>query len=192
MMRMTREESQAATRSRLLAAAATLFAREGYVSTSVDRIAEDAGFSKGAFYSNFRNKEEIFLEVLETYGEASLSHLLGAIDCAADLSAAIESIASWATEISRQGNWPLLVLEHARQAKPENDFCKSQETVFRSHWRRLGERLARFAPDRAYDVELLGALVFELTYAPAMQIVTHPTAGDLIRLALQAMLEPPR
>ena len=42
-------------------------AREGYESASVDRIAEEAGFSKGAFYSNFDSKEEIFLELLETH-----------------------------------------------------------------------------------------------------------------------------
>lgn len=188
MTRLTREESRAATRAKLLAAAATLFARDGYTNTSVDRIAEEAGFSKGAVYSNFCGKEEIFLEVLEEFGESRLSRLLEALDCSPDLPGAIESVAAWSTETSRQGNWPLLILEHARQVSPNNGVCKNWETVFRSHWRRLGERLTRFAPDRAPDAELLGALVFELTFAPAMSFVNRPASGDLVRLAVQAVL----
>ena len=59
--RLTREESRAVTREKLLASAYEVMAREGYEGASIDRIAEEAGFSKGAFYSNFDSKEEIFL-----------------------------------------------------------------------------------------------------------------------------------
>ncbi len=65
MARLTREESRARTRERLLASAARAFARAGYGGASVDEIAEEAGFSKGAFYSNFPSKEAIFLALLE-------------------------------------------------------------------------------------------------------------------------------
>lgn len=59
--RLTREESQAQTRGRLLDAARTVFAGRGYHGASVEEIAEEAGYSKGAVYSNFESKEEIFL-----------------------------------------------------------------------------------------------------------------------------------
>ena len=65
--RLTREESRAVTREKLLASAYEVMAREGYEGASIDRIAEEAGFSKGAFYSNFESKDEIFLELLETH-----------------------------------------------------------------------------------------------------------------------------
>ena len=55
--RLTREESRALTRMRLLASARELMARAGYESVSIDRITEGAGYSKGAFYSNFASKE---------------------------------------------------------------------------------------------------------------------------------------
>ncbi len=42
-----------------------VFARQGYHATSVDDVAEAAGYTKGAVYSNFRSKEELFLELLD-------------------------------------------------------------------------------------------------------------------------------
>ncbi|TIS14873.1 MAG: helix-turn-helix transcriptional regulator, partial [Mesorhizobium sp.] len=65
MARLTREQSQALTREKLLASASEMVARDGYSGASIERIAEEAGFSKGAFYSNFTNKEDIFLQLLE-------------------------------------------------------------------------------------------------------------------------------
>jgi AcrR family transcriptional regulator len=63
--RLTREESKAATREKLLAAASKAFARYGFAAISVDEIAESAGFSRGAFYSNFKSKDQLFLTVVE-------------------------------------------------------------------------------------------------------------------------------
>ena len=49
----------------MLAAAARVFARRGFHGTSLDAIAEEAGFSRGAVYYNFADKEELFLELLD-------------------------------------------------------------------------------------------------------------------------------
>jgi AcrR family transcriptional regulator len=65
--RETRVEKQARTRSELLATAATVFARRGYAGASVEEIAEEAGYSHGAVYSNFAGKADLFLAVLEEY-----------------------------------------------------------------------------------------------------------------------------
>jgi AcrR family transcriptional regulator len=53
------------TRRALIDAAAQVFARAGFDGASVDAIAEAAGFTKGAVYSNFESKEELFFEVVE-------------------------------------------------------------------------------------------------------------------------------
>lgn len=63
--RMTREQSRANTRERLLAAARSVFARSGFHGASVDEIASEAGFSTGALYSNFDGKEDLFLVLME-------------------------------------------------------------------------------------------------------------------------------
>ncbi len=62
--RLTREQSRAQTRERLLDAARSVFARSGFHGASVEEIASEAGFSTGALYSNFAGKEDLFLELM--------------------------------------------------------------------------------------------------------------------------------
>jgi AcrR family transcriptional regulator len=63
--RLTRTEKQARTRSAILRAAATLFARHGVEGTSVEAIARHAGLTQGAIYSNFASKAELWWAVVE-------------------------------------------------------------------------------------------------------------------------------
>src|ERR1700742_997901 len=65
--RETRAEKQARTRAELIATAAAVFARRGYKGASVEEIAEEAGYSHGAVYSNFAGKADLFLAVFEEY-----------------------------------------------------------------------------------------------------------------------------
>lgn len=65
----TREEKKAQTRRKLLDAAATLVASRGAMATSLDAIAEKAGLTKGAVYSNFASKEDLLFALVD---EASL------------------------------------------------------------------------------------------------------------------------
>lgn len=65
--RETRAEKQARTRAELLATAARVFAQRGYKGASVEEIAEEAGYSHGAVYSNFAGKADLFLAVFEDY-----------------------------------------------------------------------------------------------------------------------------
>jgi AcrR family transcriptional regulator len=61
---MNRQESQDRTRQRLRSSAREIFAREGIGAASIDRIADAAGFSRGAFYSNYPDKHTLALELL--------------------------------------------------------------------------------------------------------------------------------
>jgi AcrR family transcriptional regulator len=63
--RLTREAKKAETRAALLDAAARTFGRRGFYAASVEEVAEEAGYSKGAVYSNFENKEDLFMTLLE-------------------------------------------------------------------------------------------------------------------------------
>jgi AcrR family transcriptional regulator len=81
--RLTRAEAKARTREQLLDAAARIFARKGYAGASVEEIAESAGYSIGALYSNFAGKEQLFLELMAARSSTrvtALAGLLGADD----------------------------------------------------------------------------------------------------------------
>lgn len=73
--RLSREESRRQTRDRLLTAAAQVFAQSGFNGASVEDIAEAAGYSKGAVYSNFDSKEDLFLALIDQYLEIEIEQL---------------------------------------------------------------------------------------------------------------------
>ncbi|KZX19952.1 TetR/AcrR family transcriptional regulator [Rathayibacter tanaceti] len=64
------------TRERLLDAAYDVFAETGVHSASVEQICERAGFSRGAFYSNFSSKEELFFALMERENGARVTALV--------------------------------------------------------------------------------------------------------------------
>jgi AcrR family transcriptional regulator len=65
--RLTREESRQQTRERLLHAAADVFRRQGYAGASMEAVAEAAGYSKGAVYSNFETKADLYVAMMKEF-----------------------------------------------------------------------------------------------------------------------------
>jgi AcrR family transcriptional regulator len=64
---MTRAQTQAQTRANVIAAAARVFKRRGYEGASIAEIADEAGYSHGAVYSNFDGKDDLFLALYEEW-----------------------------------------------------------------------------------------------------------------------------
>jgi AcrR family transcriptional regulator len=73
---LTRAEQQARTRRRVLDAATEVFAERGLAASTVSEIAERADFTRGAVYSNFRNKEDLALALIEERIEVFLQVLV--------------------------------------------------------------------------------------------------------------------
>jgi AcrR family transcriptional regulator len=63
--RLTREEAKQQTREQLLLAAAQVFAQKGFHGASIDEIAETAGYTKGAVYTHFSTKDDLYLALLD-------------------------------------------------------------------------------------------------------------------------------
>jgi AcrR family transcriptional regulator len=78
--RLTREQSRDQTRERLLDAAKAMFMKKGFVGTSVEDIAHAAGYTRGAFYSNFGGKSELLVELLRRDHEAMQADLHAIFD----------------------------------------------------------------------------------------------------------------
>jgi AcrR family transcriptional regulator len=114
--RLTRAESQARTRAQLLETARELFLRDGYLATSIDKVAEAAGFSKGAVYSNFRNKDELCIAVLDQI-HADRAAEIAAVLRAPTAGERMRRFAEWAERTIGDPNWTGLELEFAVQAR---------------------------------------------------------------------------
>ena len=187
--RLTRDESRARTRAKLLESALQVVAREGYERASVDLIAENAGFSKGAFYSNFETKEEIFLELLEQHSQADVPEIARLVEGVDDPREMIERISKWAANRSRDPAWGVPALELLRRARLDKTFGTRHAKLFHQQWEGLGEILLRLFPEgkAPASAEVLGALVFELTYGAASQFTRSPGVGTLVNVALTGL-----
>ena len=71
--RLTRAQQRERTRVCLVEAAAKVIARRGYEKASLDEVAEEAGYTKGAVYSNFKGKEDLFLATIDAHFEERLA-----------------------------------------------------------------------------------------------------------------------
>jgi AcrR family transcriptional regulator len=76
----TRERRRNHTRELLLDAAEELFATRGFDGASLDDIAATAGYTRGAIYKHFSNKEDLFLAVNKRFNERILTGFLDLLD----------------------------------------------------------------------------------------------------------------
>jgi AcrR family transcriptional regulator len=103
---MTRAEQQQRTREGVLSAADRLFVERGFHATSVDQIAQAAGYTKGAVYSNFAAKEDVFFAVYERRMERAVRELERTLAASPDPAAWIESvIADTSRRRGRDDRW---------------------------------------------------------------------------------------
>lgn len=197
-IRKSRQESRAATRERLLASAREVFAKNGYSVTSVDLIAENAGYSKGAFYSNFESKEEVFLALLESVKESEISTLeahLAACKTAEDI---VERLGEFYLQLEEDLDWCLLSAEFQVQASRDRVFAKHVSKFYRGQRAALGrllERLYRKVQKKLpAPPEDLAALFIGLATGLSLQLafdkagVRKGLLGDSVLIVLKSLL----
>jgi AcrR family transcriptional regulator len=110
--RLTREQSKANTRERLLASARSAFASHGFHGASVEEIASQAGFSTGALYSNFDGKEDLFLVLMEREIDEHAREIAAAVNVRESVAErATGGAQQWMTMIDREPELLLLFME---------------------------------------------------------------------------------
>ncbi len=110
--RLTREQSKALTRERLLTAARSVFARRGFHGSSVEEVAAEAGYSTGALYSNFDGKEDLFLVLMEREIEEHAREIQDAVGKRSSIAErATGGARQWMIMIEREPELLLLFME---------------------------------------------------------------------------------
>ncbi|MFF2393200.1 TetR/AcrR family transcriptional regulator [Nocardia sp. NPDC058114] len=167
MARMTRKESHAHTRERLVETAKRLFMADGYNVTPLEKVATEAGFSKGAVYSNFATKHELGLAVLDVVHVERAQSLVDAMLAHDTLSERIEGFARWADENIGDVGWTALEVEFATSTRhmPEirTELAERRRTltamlasVIQTQADQLGLELPLSAEDAALQLLSLG------------------------------------
>lgn len=180
--RETRTEKQARTRAELIATAASVFAQSGYEGASVEEIAERAGYSHGAVYSNFTGKSDLFLAVFEDYMAERAQELAttqAGIDDDAPLETHARALADqWMERFASDRESFLLHLEFLAASRREPELA----TRFGSRSAALRETIAGFI---AHHQNEEGA---EAPLSPAELALILRALG--IGLAIEALVSP--
>jgi AcrR family transcriptional regulator len=99
------------TRSQLLRSARAVFARDGFEPARIEEIAAKAGKTRGAFYDNFKDKEDIFLAIFEENTDCDLAKLSELLDTLPDVEHRVEALSQYLIELSKDRERILLSLE---------------------------------------------------------------------------------
>jgi AcrR family transcriptional regulator len=183
--RLTRVERSNITRRELLATAQRHFLRDGYHGATLDAIADDAGYTKGALYCAYRSKADLFLALFDTVIEERLAELRatrarGA--CADELAAA----RVLGPIVERDSRFLLLAIEFWTHASHDPKLLEE----FSARYRRLRSKLAEFgASDGTLGRESRAIATLALSSGLALERLIDPddVPRDLMR-TLQSML----
>jgi AcrR family transcriptional regulator len=196
--RLTPERRRQLTRSALVEAAREVFARRGFEGSSLDEIAETAGFTRGAIYKHFKDKEDLFFAVVDDFNEQAFeaySHLAEPDTGVAPDAGAVATI--WKTLLASDPEVLALALEF-RLYELRNPSVRRRSA---EHAQRTRQAVARFMEDQSARTgirfrlppERLAAILLITSDAFSEASQHDPDDADLyetfLELILPAMFE---
>jgi AcrR family transcriptional regulator len=189
---------RADVRARILEAAGQVFLRQGYAETTVSDIAAAAGFTKGAVYSNFGGKPELFSAVFAER-TASIAGITIAdatgLDSQATTGQTVTAVAASLTaQVTQRPSWPAALAEF-RQLATHDEAVRAVYAELRLRQReQLAEQLRgqneALGLPAGFDYAVAANLLLTVTNALATEFAAAPesTPPDLIEATLVTLL----
>jgi AcrR family transcriptional regulator len=181
-------------RGRVLQAAGEVFAERGFTAASLDQVAAAAGFTKGAVYSSFRSKDELFLALMEAEGAHRVEVVEAALRTTGDLADALAAVGA---ELSRRdAPWQLLFLEFWQRAVRDADVRRAFVASRRTLRARVSDVVERFLAERpvrtGWDAASLTVVLLALANGLALEALPDPEAvpDDLLTRVLRDLVGP--
>jgi AcrR family transcriptional regulator len=180
---LTRKEKQARTRSALLSSAAKLICHKGITEASIDDVATDAGYTKGAFYANFKSKEELFLVMLDQRYADELERLeAGLPGEGAPAEEVRESAEDFIRFVWSDPQWPRLYFEFVTYAARNPEFRQELATRDRAMREGVAEIIRNWAADLPgeppFPYEDLAMMLFCMADGFLMAQLKEPELGE--------------
>ena len=195
-MRLTREERREQTRERLFEAARESVARAGYDGTSIGAIAEAAGFTKGAFFSNFDSKEALLLELLRRHKAEEVEAIGKILRDTQEHEGEMLALNRYFDGLDgQQSHWALLDVELQLQASRSPEFALRYQEVQGRCRAALGGLIARFFTRGGHippaAPEVLAGLFMALVNGLALAALANPERPPIkqqMRLVLDGLM----
>lgn len=174
-MRLTRKETQRQTRDRLIAAAHASIVEEGVAAMSIRNICSAAGYSQGAFYSNFASKEDLLVEIMQAHIEDEVKLLRDLVRWAdsAGIETTLKLLAERPAQLAAEPQWSLLSIELQLHARRDSAFAERHQEGKAASYRMFGELVAdlvgHFSLHPALPAEQTGIGLYALWMGLAVQ-----------------------
>ncbi|MDQ6775109.1 MAG: TetR/AcrR family transcriptional regulator [Actinomycetota bacterium] len=188
--RLTRSEGAALTRNDLLEAAERRFFSDGFHGTTLEAIAEEAGYSKGAVYSAFESKADLFLALLDTIIDRRLEEIATLFDEHPIGPSRITTLAERPVE-ERNQQWFLLTMEFWLHARRDPELLDR----FAARYRRLRVGLAELASETSTPLGADGWAIVTLALANGLaleRLIDPDGVPENLAADAQGLLYPPR
>lgn len=178
-----RRPKRAEVRHRLLDAAFRVFAQRGYAEATLDEIAAQAGFSKGAVYSNFSSKEEVFYALLRERVGERIEQVHRAVDSTETIQGAALAAGRVSGDlVSQQSDWHLLFLEFVirsvRDPALSKELAHQRKKLRQIVASEVRQQLAAFDAEPPLSEEQLAVVVLALSNGLAIEQLADPTGVD--------------
>jgi AcrR family transcriptional regulator len=181
--RLTRAEKREITREDLISAAESLFTEQGFHATSVDEIALEAGYTKGAVYSNFESKEDLFFAVYERRAERVLADYERAFREAGPAGGSERLVAQAAQRRGRDDGWLAVFFEFwahvVRRPELRERFAKIHTRVLEP----IVAGIERLVQDRGIELRVEArqytVAVYVMTLGLSLERLTQPEVVDV-------------
>jgi AcrR family transcriptional regulator len=180
----TRAERQAQTREDLMDAAEELFTANGFHATSLDAVADAAGYTKGAVYSNFSSKEDLFFAVYERRVDRHLAHVSEQFDGPPDAGQAILRVISAVGDLRRRraDGWMAVFLEFWTHVLRHPEHRARFAVTHKRAIEPFASTLERFAAQQgitlAIPADQLATAMFAMENGIGLERLTDPEAAD--------------
>ncbi|VWB08755.1 TetR family transcriptional regulator [Burkholderia arboris] len=193
--RLTREESRLQTRAHLLAAAKRLFVDRGFGATSLRDIAAEAGYTQGAFYSNFASKEALFVELMQSRSMAQVADVARALsDPSASGNDILDALEVWSRTVDAEPEWSVLGVEFKLHGRRNPDFAKAVQALLDAHRDGLAccieQIFARFGKVPPESPTVLAVSFMGLSQGLSLHesILSEVPIGHMIMVFLRSLL----
>jgi AcrR family transcriptional regulator len=164
-------------RERILDAASKVFAGEGFAGATIDAIGQAAGFTKGAVYSNFESKDELFLALLDREFELRGAQIATALEGSNDSAAAARDLSrSVLDSVHGHADYYVLFVEYWLRAVRDPQLRE----------RLIDRRRAAAADQASHIVGSTGAIASGPQLANLAQLVVTVNLG----IAMEEVLRP--
>lgn len=185
------------TRAALLKAALEAFAEHGFHATTIEQICERAGYTRGAYYSNFASKEELFLALFDEHSDRTVRRLAEAIDTLTAEEYTLARLAELAARIEPdERDWYLVTTEFTLHAIRDRQaawvLARHDERLRAEIARGLTLVLRRAGRELTVDADRFARLIVALREGGLAQSYVEPAAlppGSLEREFLAPLLE---